>query len=140
VLTIPDKKILMEKLSKKLGCPLIPIKRKQIIYQGIRNGERVVVCTPSSKIHVNGNGWFDLTTIQVELLDDADSSLLAVRLEGNRVYIINFKKLRKLMTSDITLNNYAVGEHWKLFVWENHIQVQGNDQKYLVNPKIIKAS
>lgn len=116
-MTIPDKMKLMAKLSNKLGCTL-----------------------PSSKIHINGNGWFDLTTIQVELLDDADTAILAIRLEGNRVYIINFKKLRKLMTTDITLNNYAVGEHWKLFVWVQHIQVQGNDQKYLVNPKIIKAS
>ncbi|WP_312470322.1 hypothetical protein [Neobacillus sp.] len=139
-MTIPDKRKLMERLSKKLGCTLIPIKRKQIMYEGLRNGERVVVCTPSSKIHVNGNGWFDLTTIQVAILDDANTALLAVRLEGNRVYIINFKKLRKLMTSNITLNNYAVGDHWKLFVWENHIQVQGNDQKYQVSPQIIKAS
>ena len=57
--------------------------------------ERVVVCIPpSSKIHVNGNGWFNLTTIQVEILDDADTALLAVHLDGNSVYIINFRKLR----------------------------------------------
>lgn len=50
---------------------------------------------------------------QVEILDDANISILAVRLEGNKVYLIDFKELRKLMTSDYIVFTPLIGEHWK---------------------------
>ncbi|AIQ39911.1 hypothetical protein [Paenibacillus sp. FSL R5-0912] len=73
---------------------------------------------------------------QVELLDDANISILAVRLEGNKVYYIDFKELRKLMTHDYVVFTPLIGEHWKFFVWESHIEIQGNRNKYFTEPEL----
>ncbi|WNF35226.1 hypothetical protein RJD24_12190 [Bacillaceae bacterium IKA-2] len=136
-MSIPDKYIVVKTVSEKYNCTLSNIKRKQILYQGLSNGKNLVLCTPSSKLHVNGNGWFDLNTKQVDLLDESDMSILAVRLQGNKIYYVDFKELRKLMTSDNMLKNSAEGEHWKLFVWEDHIKVQGNERKFHVHPELV---
>ncbi|MGD6957247.1 hypothetical protein ACQCWA_03760 [Rossellomorea aquimaris] len=68
------------------------------MYGGTSRGKRIVLCTPSSKLHVNGNSWFDLTKKQVDLLDDSHIAILVVRLEGNKIHYIDFKELQKLMT------------------------------------------
>ncbi|WHY66772.1 hypothetical protein [Neobacillus sp. SuZ13] len=86
---------------------------------------------------VSGKGWFDLTTKQVDLLDDADIAILAVRLQGNKIYYIDFKELRKLMTTDIMLKNPNEGEHWKLYVWEKYIKVQGHDKEFHIEPELV---
>jgi len=36
------------------------------------------------------------------------------------------------MTPDILLENLREGKHWKLYVWENYIKVQGNEKKFHV--------
>jgi hypothetical protein len=136
-MSVPDKQIVVKTVSEKYNCTLSNIKRKQIMYHGVSNGKKLILCTPSSKLHVNGNGWFDLNTKQVELLDDSEIALLAVRLEGNKIYYVDFKELRKLMTLDNILKNYAEGEHWKFFVWENHIKVQGNEREFHVQPEVL---
>ncbi|CAM4102622.1 hypothetical protein [Mesobacillus thioparans] len=107
------------------------------MYEGLSEGKRLVLCTPSSKLHPQGKGWFDLTTIQVDLLDDSDIAILAVRLQGNKIYYLDFKKLRKLMTSNIILDNSREGNHWKLYVWENYIKVQSNEKEFHVQPEIL---
>ncbi|WP_289137747.1 hypothetical protein [uncultured Brevibacillus sp.] len=108
------------------------------MFQGVSNGKQLVLCTPESKLHVKGHGWFDLTTKQVELLDDADIAILAVRLEGNKVYYVDFKQLRKLIASVKSLN-CSPDEKWRLYVWDNYITIRGNSTKFLVEPEIIKA-
>lgn len=134
---VPDKKIVVHTINRKYNCKLSSIKRKQIMFQGIsNNGQKIILCTPSSKVHVTGKGWFDLNTRQLELLDKADIAILAVRLEGDKIYFLDFKKLRKLMTKDVMLENYAEGNHWKLFVWDQYIQVQGQKQKFYVKPEM----
>jgi hypothetical protein len=115
------------------------MKRKQIMFEGISNRRRIMICTPSSKIHVQGKGWFDLNMKQVELLDEAELAILAVRLEGNKIYYADFKKLRKLMTSEVMYKNDAEGLHWKLFVWDHHIQVQGNHQKFNIQSETVAS-
>ncbi|MCY9669912.1 hypothetical protein M5X11_34230 [Paenibacillus alginolyticus] len=72
-MSVPDKKIVVNKITQKYGCSLSTINRKQIMFQGVSSGKRIVVCTPSSKLHPNDKGWFDLTIKQVELLDDANN-------------------------------------------------------------------
>ncbi|MCG3418230.1 hypothetical protein [Oceanobacillus jordanicus] len=107
------------------------------MYEGVSNGKKLVLCTPKSKLHVNGRGWFDLNTKQVDLLDGADISLLAVRLEGNKIYYIDFKKLRKVMTPDIMLKNPHEGEHWKLFIWDIYLKVSGYEKELYIQPKVL---
>ncbi|WP_040205935.1 hypothetical protein [Neobacillus jeddahensis] len=138
-MTIPGKYYVINKLSEKYECNFSPIKRKQIMYGGINRGDRIVVCTPSSKIHARGHGWFDLTTVQVKLLDDADVAILAIRLMGKKVYFVNFKDLRKLMTIKNMHTNTNEGEHWKFYVWDDYIEVRGNHHKFLVTPKIVES-
>lgn len=133
-MSVPDKKIVVDKLAQKYSCSLSTISRKQIMFQGVSGGKRIVVCTPSSKIHPNGKGWFDLTIIQVDLLDKADIAVLAVRLEGNSIYYVDFKELRKMMTPDLMVVNPNEGEHWKFHIWGNNIQVLGSRNKFLALP------
>ncbi|MEK4449435.1 MULTISPECIES: hypothetical protein [Paenibacillus] len=134
-MSVPDKKVVVDTVTHKFRCSLTTISRKQIMFQGISDGKRIVICTPSSKIHANGKGWFDLTIKQVELLDEAVISILAVRLEGNMIYYIDFKELRKFMLPNLILTNTNEGEHWKLFIWDKYVQVQGNVNKFMMVPE-----
>jgi len=134
---VPDKNSIIETLSNKYNCRLTNITRKQIMFEGKSNGKRIVVCTPSSKIHVKGSGWFDLNVSQVQILDDSDISILAVRLEGGKVYYVDFKELRKRITSDLVVYTPSIGEHWKFFVWERHIEIQGSKNKFYAQPELV---
>ena len=134
-MSVPDKKIVVATLTQKYGCSLSTISRKQIMFQGISGGKRIVVCTPSSKIHPNGKGWFDLTIIQVKLLDESDIAVLAVRLEGGNIYYVDFKELRKMMTPNLMVVNPNEGEHWKFHIWGNSLQVLGSKNKFTVLPE-----
>jgi len=137
-MTIPNKRVVLEKVSKRYQCSFSPLKQKKIMYEGMVNGRTIIVCTPSSKIHPRGNGWFDLTIKQTEILDEADVAILAVRLPEGRVNYIDYKKIRELMTDKNKRTNSREGEHWKLYVWKSHIKVQGIDQVYnLDTPKIL---
>lgn len=133
---IPDMQLVIDKIAKKYNCSLFSIMRKRIMFHGVSNGKKLVLCTPESKLHVKGHGWFDLTTKQVELLDDADIAILAVRLEGNKIYYVDFKELRKLISAAKTLN-YSSDEKWRLYIWRNYITIRGNDTKFPVDPEII---
>lgn len=134
-MSIPDKSLVVQAFTEKFNCTFSNIKRKQIMYHGVNDGKEIVICTPSSKLHKIGKGWFDLNTIQVELLDKSDIPLIAIRLEGYKIYYVDFKELRKLMTADIMHYNPSAGDHWKFYVWEKYIQVQGNYQKLHVEPE-----
>ncbi|UED72213.1 hypothetical protein [Brevibacillus sp. DP1.3A] len=136
-ISIPDKNHIIEKLSLKYNCKLTNITRKQILFEGRCDGKRIVVCTPGSKIHLKGSGWFDLKVSQVELLDKAEISILAVRLEGGKVYYVDFKELRKRITPDLIVYTPAIGGHWKFFVWETHIEIQGSKNKFYVQPELV---
>ena len=72
VMSVPDKQMVHKTIREKYNCTLSNIKRKQIMYEGLSEGKRLVLCTPSSKLHPTRKGWFDLTTIQVNLLDDSE--------------------------------------------------------------------
>ncbi|NUU61112.1 hypothetical protein [Paenibacillus agri] len=136
-MSVPDKEIVVNKLNQKYGCSLSTISRKQIMYQGESGEKRIVVCTPYSKIHTIGKGWFDLKITQVELLDDADISLLVVRLEDGRFYYVDFKELRKMITLENQIVNSREGKHWKFYIWGNIIQVRGCSDKFLSVSEIL---
>ncbi|WP_058485026.1 hypothetical protein [Defluviitalea phaphyphila] len=134
---IPDKQIVLKTIGEKYNCILSNIKGKQIMYEGISAGKKLILCTPSSKLHSQGQGWFDLTIKQVEILDDSDIAILAVRLEGNKIYYINFKELKELMTPDIMFENSSEGKHWKFYVWKNYIEIRGNEKKFYIQPEVL---
>lgn len=86
---------LKQELEKYLETHLYPVPRKKIFYKGVlSNGKEVLVCTPQSKLYPNGQGWIDLTIIKVSMLNEADHSILAFRVEGDRVYYLDFCDLK----------------------------------------------
>ncbi|WP_071461334.1 hypothetical protein [Bacillus massilinigeriensis] len=135
-MSIPDKNIVVSTVCKRYNCSLSNIIRKKIMYHGVSNGKSIVLCTPESRLHPQGHGWFDLTTKQVDLLDDADIAILAVRLEGYKIYYVDFKQLRQLITPDMSLN-YSEDEKWRFYIWENYIKVRGKDKKFDIEPEFV---
>ena len=73
------------------------------------DNEEILICTPHSKLHINGHGWIDITSKQILLLKKAKHSILAFRLEGNKVYYVNFFDLEKYLTQETMLNNKKEG-------------------------------
>lgn len=65
-MSVPDKGKIIEFLSNKYSCKFTTMARKQIMFEGSTNRERIVVCTPSSKIHKKGSGWFDLKWLKLK--------------------------------------------------------------------------
>jgi len=135
---IPSKQTVIQTLSENLGCSFQPCRGKQIMYKATSGTNQIVICTPQSKLHPRGHGWFDLTTIQVQTLNNANIAFLAIRLP-NRIYYIVFEELRKLMPEKAPFNNEREGEHWKFYVWADHIEVRGSNQKFMVQPKLISV-
>lgn len=135
---IPDKNIVVEAMNKKYKCVLSNVIRKKIMYEGVSDGKKLMLCTPESKLHPKGHGWFDLTIKQVELLDNADIAILAVRLQGYGIYYIDFKQLRRLVTSEMKLK-YSSDEKWRFYIWKNYIKVRGNDTRFDVEPEIVSV-
>lgn len=74
---------------------------------------------------------------EVEILDDAEISILAVRLEGGKVYYVDFKELRKRITPKLIVFTPAIGEHWKFFVWKTYIEIQGSKNKFYAQPELV---
>ncbi|OMD92793.1 hypothetical protein BSK67_18700 [Paenibacillus odorifer] len=62
---------------------------------------------------------------QIEILDDGDISILAVRLEGNKVYYMDCKELRKLITPDYIVFTPHISEHWKFFCLSHILRIKG---------------
>lgn len=137
-MSIPEKETVVKMISERYDCELTIMKQKKIMYEGTtQSGKTVVVCTPETKLHNQEHGWFDLSTKQVEILDGADMAIMAVRIEGTKVYFVEFKNLRRLMTEDIILD-YSKDEKWRFYIWEDHIKVRGNDEKFYVSGESVK--
>lgn len=135
---IPDKNVVVEAINVKYKCVLSNVIRKKIMYHGVSDGKKLMLCTPESKLHPQGHGWFDLTIKQVGLLDNADIAILAVRLQGYGIYYIDFKQLRRLVTSEMKLK-YSSDEKWRFYIWKNYIKVRGNDTRFDVEPEIVSV-
>lgn len=108
---------------------LAKVQRKQIIFDGkLKNGESIVVISPSSKVYVKGNGWVDLTKIQIDLLSSYTNSYAAFRLENGTVHYINLRSLYPLLDSSNILENVREGLHWKLDIWGSEIKIRNGGQ------------
>lgn len=138
-MSIPEKETVVKMISERYDCVLTIMKQKKIMYEGTtRNDKSVILCTPESKLHNQEHGWFDLSTKQVEILDGADMAIMAVRIEGNKVYFVEFKNLRRLMKADMILD-YSKDEKWRFYIWEDHIKVRGNNEKFYVSGEVVKS-
>ena len=58
----------------------------------------------------------DITSKQILLLKKEKHSILAFRLDGNKVYYVNYYDLAKSLTQESMLNNSREGNHWKLYI------------------------
>lgn len=91
-MSIPLKEKVVKELEDYLKTDLYQVPRRLKLFNGIlKDGSTVIVCTPQSKLNPRGCGCIDLTTVQVSMLDNADHSILVFRVEGNRVYYLNFR-------------------------------------------------
>lgn len=136
-MSIPSKEIVISKLQEFFTITLHKLPKYNVFYSGIlKDNEEILICTPHSKLHINGHGWIDITSKQILLLKKAKHSILAFRLEGNKVYYVNFYDFEKNLTQESMLNNSREGNHWKLYIWPNHIEIRGNANKLTVKPNV----
>ena len=130
---------MIAKLQEYIGVNLYQLRKKQIFYNGkLADGSGILVCTPQSKLHPNGHGWINLTIIQVSMLDSADHSILAFRLEGNKVYYLNFRDLKPYLTEEAMYNNKREGGHWILQIWPKYIEILRNVKRLELKPNNLK--
>ncbi|MFZ4680312.1 MAG: hypothetical protein ACOYLP_09110 [Flavobacterium sp.] len=134
-MNIPSKEFVISELQDYLKISLSKLPKYRVFYSGLLNDiEDISICTPESKLHKNGHGWIDITSKQILLLKKAKYSILAFRLEGNKVYYVNFSDLEKYLTQEYIFNNSREGNHWKLYIWPKHIEIRGNAKHLLVEP------
>jgi hypothetical protein len=68
------------------------------------------------------------------MLKEADCAILAFRLEGDKVYYLNFSHLKLYLTEKAMINNDREGNHWKLYIWSDYIQVIQNTRHFQIRP------
>jgi len=106
----------------KYGLTLSKLAGKRIIFEN--ESKSIVVAIPSSKIHVRGNGWVDLTKIQVDLFKSYSHCFIVFRLSNSTVYYVDMKSLLPLLTHDSIHENIREGKHWKLDIWSEKISIR----------------
>lgn len=102
-----------------------------------------MVCTLQSKLYPNGFAWIDLTTVQCGILDKANLAVLAFRTESAKVYYVRFGELKKYLTERAMINNEREGDHWKLHIFPDHIEVINNKNHLSIewnNLNVLKES
>ena len=140
-MNIPSKEFVISELEDYYKVSLTKLPKYRIFYSGLlNNNEEILICTPESKLHIKEHGWIDITNKQVLLLKKAKHSILAFRLEGNKVYYINFSDLVKYLTPKSMFNNSREGDHWKLYIWPKHIEIRGNGNLHLVQPNNLDSA
>lgn len=135
-MSIPLKEKVVKELEDYLKTDLYQVPRSLIFFNGILNdGSTVIICTPQSKLYPRRCGRTDLTTVQVSMLDKADHSILAFRVEGNQVYYLDFRNLKPYLTEEAAFyNNERRRTFWKLYIWSDRIQVLRNKNSLSISP------
>lgn len=123
----------LEVASRAAGCEYQLIPGKKIMFESrLENGERIVMCTPQSKLHPQGFYWTDITSVQYELLDSCDNAMVIFRLEGRMLTMVNWEDLKPYLTAECMRNNSNEGNHWKLNIYTDHIKISGNENELKV--------
>jgi hypothetical protein len=131
----PRQDSVLRQIEERYRVSLSRMPGKKVCYQGELNSNRtLLVVTPESKIHSQGQGWVDLTEIQVELMRTCTESVVAFRLSNGKVFFVNFRSLSILLTEDSIVENKKEGRHWKLYIWPNQIEVRNSSKKLQITP------
>ncbi len=139
-MAIPTKDSVIRQLEERYEVSLSKVAGKKVCYEGKVNGDRtLLVATPESKIHSQGQGWVDLTEIQMELMRTCTEGIVGFRLSDGKVYFVNFKSLGILLTEDSIFENEKEGRHWKLYIWPDHIEVRNSNKKLQIAPDDFSA-
>ncbi|HBW36860.1 hypothetical protein [Desulfosporosinus sp. BICA1-9] len=135
-MSIPLKEKVVKELEDYLKTDLYQVPRKLIFFNGILNdGSTVIICTPQSKLYPRRCGCTDLTTVQVSMLDNADHSILAFRVEDNRVYYLDFRNLKPYLTEEAAYYSEKRGKtFWQLYIWSYCIQILRNKNSLAIYP------
>ncbi len=117
------------------------IPRKQIMYDGrTTSGNSIIVAMPYSKIHPRGNGWVDLSEVQIELLREYSVAIVIFRLPDELSYYVDFSRVFPLLTEANVVENEVLGRHWKFDIWPRKltikkggasIGIQSNEKSFL---------
>ena len=133
-LTIPEA---VYEASKVIGCELTQVPRKKVMYEGrLRNGDTIILCTPQAKRQPKGFYWVDITEVQYNLLSSYDHATVVFRLEGNRLTRCNWANLKTYLTRSCMKNNANEGNHWKLYIHKDKIEILGNPRAIPLVPCI----
>ena len=92
---------IIKNIEKKYSLKLLKLNRKKIIYSD--NTKNIIIVMPTSKIYKRGNGWIDLTRIQISLINEYSKQLAIFRLKNGKSYFIDMKKLIPLLTLPVML-------------------------------------
>lgn len=123
--------------SEAYGVAFRPVLRKKIFYEAVEEGKRILLCTPQSKYHETvGAWWVDITQIQFKVMDEYDDAIIIFRLEGSMLCMFNFEDIKPYLDDNCIKYNYREKKHWKLYIYKDHIKVQGNDK--LFNVKVTR--
>ncbi|AFQ42577.1 hypothetical protein [Desulfosporosinus meridiei] len=135
-MSIPLKEKVVKELEGYLKTDLYQVPRRLILFNGILNdGSTVTVCTPQSKLIPRGCGRIELTTFQVSILNNADHSILAFRLEDNRVYYLDFCNLKPYLTEEAAYYSEKRGiTLWQLYIWSHCIQILRSKNRLAISP------
>ena len=113
--------------SESAGNPYKLIQGKKIMFESkLENGESIALCSPQSKFYPQGFYWCDMTSIQCELLDEYDNTIVIFRLQGRKMMMVSWCDLKPLFTVDCMRENPKEGTHWKMNIYDDHIKVSGN--------------
>ena len=113
--------------SKALECNFRQVPRKQIIFWGRKpNGESVTLCSPQAKKQPKDFYWVDITQEQARVLDETDKGVIFFRLAGNHLMLVGWSDLKQYLTPECMRYNANEGNHWKLYIYKDHIKVSGN--------------
>lgn len=120
----------VQEASQSAGCRFEQVPGKKIMFHArMSNGESVIMCTPQAKRQPQGFCWTDITEVQRNVLNSYDRAIVAFRLEGNRLTMCDWESLRNYLTYDCVKYNTSEGNHWKLHIYPDRIEVVGNPLK-----------
>lgn len=117
----------LELASKASDCNFRQVPRKKIMFQGRKpNGGSVTLCSPQARKQPQGFYWVDITQEQARVLAETDEGLIFFRLVGLNLMLLVWSDLKQYLTSECMRFNANEGNHWKLYIYKDHIKVSGN--------------
>lgn len=112
-------------------CHYTPIHGKQIMFEAIRDSEKLCMLTPKSKYHkAQGRYWVDITSVQADLMDSYDKAFILFRLEGMKLVGVKWDDIRPHLSAEYMTHNTNEGDHWKLQICQDHIWIGKQENSF----------